>query len=813
MAAAMGLLIALVASGTGGDRAVAAPQVSAVVAGEISTVVGGVGGPARGTSIALTGRTVYGFAIAPCGVAYAVGRLYVGDSATVRAISAQTDWLTTPAGVGLAAFGGDGGPAASAWLDGACGIAGDHHGNLVVADSGNSLIRVVARQTGTFYGQAMTAGHIYTVAGTGAPWFSGDGGPATKADLYYPNGVAVDAAGNLVIADTDNNRIRVVAETTGTFYGQAMTAGAIYTVAGMGTPGFSGGFSGDGGPATAASLAFPDGVTVDHAGNLVIADTRNARIRVVAARTGTFYHQAMTAGDIYTVAGDGPGSFSGDGGPATKADVAGDSVAVDAWGNLVIADTGNERIRIVAAKTGTFYGQSMIAGDIYTVAGSGARGFSGDGGPATQAKMDMPEAVALDAAGNLVIADSYNNRVRVVAASTGTFYGQAMTAGAIYTIAGELKPGSGDGGTPTAAELGQPEGVAVDAAANILIADTADAQVRVVAASTGTFYGHAMKAGNIYSVAGTGIAGLSGNGGQGTKARLNSPASVAPGAAGGLAIADTGNGQIRVLAATAGTYYGQAMTAGNLYTVAGTSAAGFSGDGGPATAATLYSPAGVAVDAAGNLVIADTWNGRVRVVANTTGTYYGQPMTAGNIYTVAGGGTTGLGDGGPAAAAQLDLPGGVTVDSAGNLLIADTNDSRIRVVAGSTGTFYGQPMTAGDIYTVAGGGTGLSDGGPATQATLNYPNSVAIDGTGNLLIADTLNNRIRVVAKAGGTFYGQAMTAGDIYTVAGSGNLGFSGDRGPATAANLFHPSGVAVDSGNLILADTDNNRIRMVQG
>ena len=131
----------------------------------------------------------------------------------------------------------------------------DHAGNLVIADTGGDRIRVVARRTGTFYGQAMTAGDIYTVAGDGTAGFSGDGGPATSAELHSPEGVAVDAAGNLVIADTGNNRVRVVAASTGTFYGQAMTAGDIYTVAGDGT----GGFSGDGGPATGAELDFPAG--------------------------------------------------------------------------------------------------------------------------------------------------------------------------------------------------------------------------------------------------------------------------------------------------------------------------------------------------------------------------------------------------------------------------------------------------------------------------------------------------------------------------------------------------------------------------
>ena len=209
----------------------------------------------------------------------------------------------------------------------------DHSGNLVIADSGyssyaragrgsggrrrepadrryrqpaghdGSRVQVVAHKTGTFYGQPMAAGYIYTIAGTGTAGFSGDGGPATQAKLHDPQDVAVDSAGNLLIADTGNQRIRVVAHKTGTLYGVSMTAGHIYTVAGTGT----GGFSGDGGPATKAKLHNAAWVAADAAGNLLIADTGNNRVRVVAARTGTYYGVSMTAGDIYTVAGTGIG--------------------------------------------------------------------------------------------------------------------------------------------------------------------------------------------------------------------------------------------------------------------------------------------------------------------------------------------------------------------------------------------------------------------------------------------------------------------------------------------------------------------------
>ena len=312
-------------------------------------------------------------------------------------------------------------------------------------------------------------------------------------------------------------------------------------------------------------------------------------------------------------------------------------------------------------------------------------------------------------------------------------------------------------------------------------------------------------------------AGFSGDGGPGPSAALHSPSSVAVDPAGNLLIADLGNHRVRAVAGSTGTFYGVSMTAGNIYTIAGTGTAGFSGDGGPATGAGLNDPEGVAVDPAGNLLIADSHNRRVRVVAASTGSFYGTSMTAGNIYTIAGNGTWGFsGDGGPATSAEFRLPAGVAVGAAGNLLIADTGNERIRVVAASTGTFYGTSMTAGNIYTIAGDGEErfYGDGGPGTSAALSHPYGVAADRAGNLLIADRDNSRIRVVAASTGIFYGVSMIAGDIYTIAGKGLWGFSGDGGPAPSANLYYPIGVGVDqAGNLLIADTGSNRIRMIGG
>jgi DNA-binding beta-propeller fold protein YncE len=214
----------------------------------------------------------------------------------------------------------------------------------------------------------------------------------------------------MLVAEWANNWVRVVAASSGTFYGRKMAAGHIYPLAGSGRTGYSG----DNGPAAKAKLTGPSGVAVDRAGNLVIADWYNGRLRVVAARTGRFYGLKMTAGDIYTIAGDGAGGYSGDGGRATRAAVGPESVTLDRAGNLVLADTFNHRVRVVAVRNGTFYGQNMIAGHIYTVAGTGIAGFSGDGGRPRAAELNRPAGVLVTSAGDLLIADQNNGRVRMV---------------------------------------------------------------------------------------------------------------------------------------------------------------------------------------------------------------------------------------------------------------------------------------------------------------------------------------------------------------------------------------------------------------
>ncbi len=599
---------------------------------------------------------------------------------------------------------GDEGAAAAAQLTLPSGVALDGSGNLYIADRNNHRIRKVD-----------AAGLITTVAGTGESGYGGDGAAATAARLYFPFDVALDGSGNLYIADSQNHRIRKVD-----------AAGLITTVAGTGESGYGG----DGGAATAAQLYSPYGVAVDGSGALYIADNRNHRIRKVDA-----------AGLITTAAGTGAYGYNGDDIAATAAHLNDPrGVAVDGSGALYIADWGNGRIRKVDA-----------AGLITTAAGTGEHGYSGDGGQATAAQINSPYGMAVDDSGNLYIADLGNHRIRKV-----------DPAGVISTVAGTGERGySGDGDTATAARLYQPFGVAVDGSGNLYIADTGNNRIRKVD-----------PAGLISPIAGTGRRSYDGDGGPATAAQIASPSGVAADDSGNLYIADTANSRVRKVDA-----------AGGISTVAGNGVWGYSGDGGPAIAAQITSPEGVAVDGSGNLYIADTWNNRIRKVD-----------AAGVISTVAGTGQSGYrGDGGPAAAARLSAPRGVAADDSGNLYIADRNNHLVCKVD-----------AAGIVSTVAGHGVRdySGDGGPATAAGLYFPSSVAVDGSGNLYIANRGNHRIHKV-DAGGI----------IFTVAGTGTPGYSGDGGPATAAQLHYPSGVAVDgSGNLYIADAWNHRIRRLR-
>jgi uncharacterized protein (TIGR03437 family) len=352
----------------------------------------------------------------------------------------------------------------------------------------------------------------------------------------------------------------------------------------------------------------------------------------------------------------------------------------------------------------------------------------------------------------------------------------------INTVAGSGATGTfshgnfaGDGGPATSALLDQPGSVFVDGSGNLFIADTQNSRIREVAAGTGI----------ITTVAGTGCCGDTGDGQLATTALLNQPQGVAVDGSGNIYIADTVNNVVRKVAAGTGI----------ITTIAGrVGQVGDYGDGGPASAALLWSPAGVGVDAAGNVYIADTVNNVIRKISVSNGTIGNISTVAGGTPVIACGTDEGFnGDGGKATSAELNRPQGVFVDASGNIYIADTENNRIRKVS-----------TSGTITTVAGNGTGVysGDGVAATSTGVASPNGVWVDASGNIFIANTLNSRIREVAAGSGI----------ITTVAGDGAPGFFGDGMPPTNAGLNHPGGVAVDaSGDIFIADTGNDRIREV--
>ena len=341
-------------------------------------------------------------------------------------------------------------------------------------------------------------GNISTIAGDGAKGFSGDAGPAINGSLNSPRDLAVDASGNLFIADQDNHRVRRVDATTG----------VIETVAGVGFPDFFG----DGGPAVVAALFNPYGVAIDTDGYLYIADFGNQRIRRIDSDSGVI-ETVAGSGDI----GPGSGGFSSDGEAATGARLNFPTgVDVDPFGNIFIADHFNHRIRRVDGATGV----------ITTVAGNGTLSFSGDGGPATSSGLNHPSGVTVDTLGNVFIADRFNHRVRRVDGTTGL----------IETVAGNGTPGfSGDGGSATSASLKIPQGVAVDPAGNVFVADTDNNRIRRVDAVTGV----------ITTIAGNGEAGFSVDGGPATTAKLNHPFGVTVDTHDAILIADSDNHRVR----------------------------------------------------------------------------------------------------------------------------------------------------------------------------------------------------------------------------------------------------------------------------
>ena len=451
---------------------------------------------------------------------------------------------------------------------------------------------------------------------------------------------------------------------------------------------------------------------------------------------------------------------------------------------------------------------SPTPGDLYTIAG--LRTDTGDGDAPTDV-VGAADAVVQNGS-DVYIVDEADNHILEIPATAKTQWGRSMTAGKMYVVAGSITGalgGSSSGAALSGFLLNAPAGLAFDSSGNMIIADSGNNRVLVAPAATGTYYGVAMTAGDVYQVAGqNGTAGTGGDGAADTASYLNYPVGLAV-ASGDLYIADAGNNRIQEIY-EGGDEWGQTMTKGDIYTVAGSSS-GSSGDtvSTAATSALLNLPEGVTLDSSGNLYIADTGNNAVKEVAKAAGTQWGSiSMTAHDLYDVAGSsagtsGTSGTsGDSGKATSSLLNLPITVAVASTG-LYIADSGNNRVQEAALTAHTEWGISMTADDVYTVAGSASGTcgdsGDGGKATSATMCYDVGMSVTASTAIYIADQANNRVREVN-----------SADTISTYAGNGwQVATAGNGGPAVDAALYNPEGEAFDSsGDVYIADAWNNRV-----
>jgi uncharacterized repeat protein (TIGR01451 family) len=644
------------------------------------------------------------------------------------AMAADAQPLLFTTWAGYAGHGASDGLSTNAQFNRPQGIAFDTSSNLYVSDSGNNTIREIT-----------PAGIVTTIAGQAGLGGSADG---TNALFNHPAGLAVSSSGNIYVADFGNDTIRVIAP-----------GGGVSTLAG--SAGIPGTANANG---TNALFNEPQGVAVDAAGNVYVADYGNDTIRVIA-----------TGGGVSTLAGSPGNPGSADGPIASATFYQPGALALDSATNLYVADTANNTIRMITP-----------AGMVTTLAG-GSGNFGLVNATGTNAMFYAPCAIAVDAATNVYVADSFNNAIRMIApggvvttlalqfsqpagvaagngsiyvADTGNGTIRAITNGVLTMIAGSPSVGSIDG--PGAiARFDASQSVAVDGNGNSYIADSANSTIREVS-----------PVGVVTTIAGSpGVLGAVN--GTATNALFSDPLGIATDGKGNIYIADTGNSVVRQMNSGAvTTLAGIAYTPGNL--------------DGPATSAQFNQPAGVAVDRNGNVYIADTGNNTIRKI------------TSGVVSTVAGsiwsfGSADGVGTN-----ALFHQPEGIAVDSSGNIYVADTLNQAIREIA-----------PGGIVITIAGiaGVSGSTDG--QTNALFSGPVGVAVDGSGNVYVTDSGNETVRkLVPGAGGWM---------VSTVAGTPLVSGSSD-GLGSAALFNYPAGIATSGGYFYIVDGGNNTVRIDQ-
>lgn len=675
------------------------------------------------------------------------------------------------------------------------GLGISRNGDLYIAGYSENLIHVVPLKTGilTLVAGVLGGGTVAKPTGNiGQKGYTGDGALAVSGEVFAPRGVGVDASGNVYIADSSNNSIRKVTASTG----------IITTLAG--SPSGVAGFSGDGGPATAAFLTTPEDVQVDSSGNLYIGDFGNNRVRIIfyggaiAANLIALTNPGTTAvaGNIYTIMGGGPGVYTpGSVVLATSVPVAQTrKLAVDPRGNVFLADNGNNVVWFLDASTGYM---RVVAGSYQKTSGTPCASNTdaiGDNCPGTQAFLLSNSAlgVGLDAFGSLYISDSGNKLLRILSTDQ-TFRSLAPGSSQSQVLDVHFAPGDAPAATAGFVLSGSPDYTIAGSTCTANADSTTDCLVTVQFSptrpgiDTANLTVTSQRSGlSVLGISGIGLAAavaLDPGATAPYASGLASPQGIAQDAAGNVYIADTGTN--RVLRFTA---------AGTSTLLAGSGAAGYTGDGAQATSATLSAPKAVTVDRRGFIYIADTGNNVIRRVDTSTGII---STVAGGASAVCSKANDPFGDGCLGTSAAFVKPAGIASDIDGNIYIADTGNNLIRELSvGGTVSLIGggaaSICTRGDVF-----GNGCTSAG----ATFNAPTGLAVDANRNVYVADTGNNEVRKLT-----------AQGTVVLLAGTGVAGASGNGGPGTGAQLSGPTGVAVDAGaNVYIADTGNSVIRLV--
>ena len=698
----------------------------------------------------------------PFAVAAISGAVYVADGLhnLIRQVNLGSGWESTVVGGGRQNPSSRSGVRSNLiGLAGPSGVAVDSEGDLLIADSGDRQILIAVRSDVMLFGRKLQAHQVYRLAG------------GSQDILANPWGITTDPQDNAIFTDAQTGDVWMEAARSGLSYDQPVVAGHVYPIA--------------------ARLSFPRGVAASALG-IAITDTGNNRILFAPSHSETLFGQRMMVRHVYTLI-DARSS------PALTSFKFPEGVTWGPANSLIFAD-GIGNIYIRTSKAGVYYGRELGVGT-YRIVAADNRIVGG-----------LVGGLAVNSDYDLFISGQAANVIAVLANKQMSVAGRPVHPATLLALAGNgTIDFGGEGQLASNAYLSAPAGLASLASGGVVIADSGNNRVRVIPSSSGMVYGRRLTAGHIYTILGNGSVAVPINGLHGTQVPIGDPLAVATDDHDDVFVLSGFSNQLFVVAAHDGYLLGRRLLAGRVYVIAGreSTSGGFSGDGGPATLATLSGVSAVGVGANG-IAIADSSNGRIRYIALSSGIQFSMKMTQGDIYTVAGDGARSpkvesevLG-----VDAPLADPRGLAWDQ-GDLVITDTGNNVIQVLAGRRQDWLGRSFLSGYLYLVAGDGrAGYSASGTAALGSQFFlPSAVTVD-EGNILVADSQNNRIRVLAGRAGSYYGLKLRVNRVYTVAGSGINGSCSVSAVPLKSDFTDPTGIAAAADRVWVSNTGEDQV-----